>query len=324
VNYVITGASGLVGAHFMCKLLNEGHSVVALYNSEGSKLSTKSILNYYSCDQSKLKWDKLDLINPYQIGELIKECDVVIHCAAMVLEEGNKIEMYRFNLKSTTNIVNQCLIHNKKLIYMSSVATLGSADNIDINTKWNSEDFNSNYAISKYSAELEYFRGVEEGLKGIIVKPSIILGPCTSSQSGGVIYKSLQNGLKYYPSGSNGFIDVRDVVDASLFLFEKKKWNEPFLLSFYNKSWKDLFENICKELKIRAPFKPLSMKLLKVAIVLEKIRSIILFKPARITKSTAYSSYKKRTYSSNEIQDLGFKPRNFEECIENIGGYIRN
>jgi nucleoside-diphosphate-sugar epimerase len=65
----------------------------------------------------------------------------------------------------------------KKLCYVSSTAALGDlASNETIITEeieWNPKP-HSDYAISKYGAEMEIWRGQQEGLDVIIVNPGII------------------------------------------------------------------------------------------------------------------------------------------------------
>jgi nucleoside-diphosphate-sugar epimerase len=42
----------------------------------------------------------------------------------------------------------------------------------------------SDYAISKYGAEMEIWRGQQEGLDVIIVNPGIIIGPDSKNREG--------------------------------------------------------------------------------------------------------------------------------------------
>jgi len=53
-----------------------------------------------------------------------------------------------------------------------------------------------------------------EGLNAVIVNPSVIIGPGDWNNGSPKIFSTVYNGLKFYPRGTNGFVDVNDVVTA--------------------------------------------------------------------------------------------------------------
>ena len=88
--------------------------------------------------------------------------------------------MRKINIGGTTNIVNACLEHKvKKLAFISSVASIGrdGKSKYSEKNKWNAGKENSFYALTKYKAENEVWRGIEEGLSAVITNPGIIIGP---------------------------------------------------------------------------------------------------------------------------------------------------
>ena len=42
---------------------------------------------------------------------------------------------------------------------------------------WRNDRLRSSYSVSKHMAEMEVWRGVEEGLNSVIVNPCVIFGP---------------------------------------------------------------------------------------------------------------------------------------------------
>ena len=66
----------------------------------------------------------------------------------------------------------------QKLCHVSSIAALGSPKEhesiITEETEWNPEELHSDYAITKYGAEMEVWRGHQEGLEVVIVNPGVI------------------------------------------------------------------------------------------------------------------------------------------------------
>jgi len=108
--------------------------------------------------------------------------DEVYHCAALIsFDPKDEEQLRKNNIEGTANIVNFCLTYKvKKLCYVSSIAALGNLkENETVLTEqseWNPESNHSDYAISKYGAEMEIWRGQQEGLKVVLVNPGVILG----------------------------------------------------------------------------------------------------------------------------------------------------
>jgi len=89
-------------------------------------------------------------------------------------------------------------------------STLNNAP-ISEDTIWNPESDNSVYAITKYGAEMEVWRGTQEGLKAVIVNPGVILGSGIWRYGTGSLFKKAEKGLKYFTSGTVGLVAVDDV-----------------------------------------------------------------------------------------------------------------
>jgi len=72
------------------------------------------------------------------------------------------------NIEGTANLVNITIQKNiSSFCHVSSIAAIGRADNetvIDENTIWKASKRNSNYAVSKYGAEREVWRGLYVGI----------------------------------------------------------------------------------------------------------------------------------------------------------------
>lgn len=129
--------------------------------------------------------------------------------------------MLKINREGTANVVNCALsLSVERFCYVSSTAAVGKTMDtsgtyfVVESNKWDPTEPHSGYAISKYVAENEVWRGIEEGLNAVIINPSVIIGPGNWNESSLTIFRTLSKGLKFYTSGSNAFVDVRDVVKA--------------------------------------------------------------------------------------------------------------
>ena len=152
---------------------------------------------------------------------------------------------------------------------------------------------------------------MEEGLKAVIVNPSIVLGPGDWNRSSGRIVKSVWDGLKFYTLGVTGFVDVRDVVKATIKLMEGEIIGERYIISSENLSYKKVFGMIANAFNKKPPNIHATPFLTGIAWRLDWIRSKILNKQALITRESARSGPRKVYFSNQKIKDtigMEFRP----------------
>ncbi|WP_299116308.1 NAD-dependent epimerase/dehydratase family protein [uncultured Winogradskyella sp.] len=258
---LVTGGTGLVGSHLLYKLTSEGKKVRAIYRRAHKLESTKHVFSYYSENWETLyntiEWVEADITNIPKLQDAFKDITYVYHCAAFISFEPDKYRTLRkINIKGTANIVNLCISFNiEKLCYVSSIAAIGQTNNpedlINETTSWNPEEDNSVYAITKYGAELEVWRGSQEGLGVVVVNPGIILGPGFWRGGGsGSLFKQIYNGLSFYTEGGSAYVDVYDVVDIMILLMQSEIKNEGYILISENLLFKDFNRKTAEALNI--------------------------------------------------------------------------
>jgi len=261
----------------------------------------------------------------FSLEDAMEGIEEVYHCAALVsFLPADKKKLVRINTEGTSNVVNAALENNvRKLCHVSSIAALGrpesQAELIDENLVWKTSKNNSVYAVSKYGAEREVWRGTAEGLDAVIVNPSIILGVAGPGQGSSRIFNTVWEGLKFYPPGKNGFVDVRDVVRAMILLMNSDIRNERFILNVDNIEYKRLFELMAAEMGKPAPGIKVSPFLSGLAWRLEKIRSMVTGVKPLITRETAHTAVQHYEYSNEKIKkELGFAFTPIEETISHF------
>lgn len=328
---LVTGGTGLVGSHLLFQLMKNNASVRAIYRTENTLNQVKHVFSYYSENSeilfNKIEWVKADLNNIPQLETAFKTITHVYHCAAVVSFEPSKYKLLRkINIEGTANIVNLCISYSiKKLCYVSSTATLGHHNNpeklINEKTEWNAEHNNSSYAITKYGAELEVWRGTQEGLNAVIVNPGIILGAgYWNGGSSGSLFKRIKNGLPYYTSGTTGFVSVWDVVIAMQQLMISTIKNEQFILVSDNLSYKSFFKAAAKVLNVQPPLKEAKPWLLNSVWRLDWIKSKLSGNPRRLTKQTSQSLLSVKKYDATKIKStLNFEFSSIYKTIEEVG-----
>ncbi|WP_336129661.1 NAD-dependent epimerase/dehydratase family protein [Mesoflavibacter sp. CH_XMU1422-2] len=330
---LVTGGTGLVGAHLLFHLLNENQPIRAIYRNEKKFDTVKRIFGYYTNNADTLfdtiEWVKADLNNIPQLTEAFKDITHVYHCAAFVSFEPDKFNLLqKTNIKGTANIVNFCIDHKvEKLCYVSSIAALGASLNkaITEDTEWNNEIDNSVYAITKYGAELEVWRGTQEGLDAVIVNPGVIIGPGVWRYGSGSLIKMIYNGLKYYTTGSTGYVDVNDVVKAMIQLVKSDVKNERYILVSENLSFKDFFTKTANYLGVKPPQKEAKPWLLNIAWRLDWLKHKLTRKRRVLSKQTANSAVTTTIYSNNKIKDaIGFEFLPMDKSIKTTISFFKN
>jgi nucleoside-diphosphate-sugar epimerase len=323
---LVTGGTGLVGSHLLYKLAERGNHIRAIYRTEKKLALVKHVFSYYTSKPeeiySRIEWVKADLNDIPGLTEAFKNIIYVYHCAAFVSFEPDKYHLLRrTNIEGTGNIVNLCLSHEvKKLCYVSSVAAIGHGDvdtkEITEVTEWNSEADNNVYAITKYGAEMEVWRASQEGLSVVIVNPGVILGPGFWRYGSGSLIRFIGKGLKYYTTGTTGYVDIHDVIKAMLNLMDSGISDERYILVAENLSFKDFSTNVAKELQVAPPDKEASRWLLQIAWRMDWINHKLRGKRRKLSRQMASNLSKMNYYSSEKIRkDLDFSFRAIDQSL---------
>ena len=157
---------------------------------------------------------------------------------------------------------------------------------------------------------------MEEGLSAVIVNPSVILGSGYWNSGSCALFKKIWDGLKYYPTGATGFIDVRDVARAIVDLMESNIHSERFILNAENKSFRDFFTKVAKHLDKKAPSIAVTPLLRALAWRGEWLRAKITGVRPIVTRETVRTSAHSFTYENQKItKALDFKFIPIEKTI---------
>ncbi len=311
---LVTGGTGLVGSHLLYKLLEHNQSVRAIYRSENRLNTVRQVFKYYTKDLeplfSKIEWVKADITDIPSLAEAFKDVTSVYHCAALIsFEPKDYSNLLSVNIDGTANIVNLCVANAvAKLCYVSSIATIGETTSatqlITENTLWNPEQAHSNYAITKYGAEMEVWRGSQEGLDVVIVNPGIILGPgFWGSGSGYLFSRVYKNTNPFSTKGVTGYVDVSDVVTIMVLLMEGVFKNNRYILVTENESFHSVFNKIRIAFNLKPSNKIASKTLLTIAYNIDWLRAFMTKTPRNITKQIANSVLKTSHYDNSKIKN---------------------
>ncbi len=321
---LVTGGTGLVGAHLLFNLIQNGRKVRATHRASSKLKNVEKIFSYYTENASdlfqKIEWVEADLNNIPALEKAFHNVTYVYHAAAFISFDPNDFnQLMKINAEGTANIVNLSLdFQIKKLCYVSTIGTIGK--NIDgtpahEESEWNNQHINV-YAKSKYVAEMEVWRGTQEGLKAVMVNPGVIIGPGFWKTGTGKLFRTAFKAYRFYPPGGTGFVSVHDVTKAMVKLLNGTQNKERYIMVAENLSFFDILSLMTKNFGKNPPNKKLKYWQLELARAVDLIRNKLTGSKRSITKNSIYALKHRDAYDNSKIiNDLDFSFDSIEEVL---------
>jgi dihydroflavonol-4-reductase len=321
---LVTGATGLVGSHLLVQLLQENEEVKALFRSDKQIEKVKNVFAFHNQTAlfDKIHWVKGDITDIPSLEIAFKNVTHVYNCAALIsFDPNDEDELRKINIEGTANVVNCCIDFGiKKLCHVSSIAALGSPKEhettITEETEWNPEELHSDYAITKYGAEMEVWRGHQEGLEVVIVNPGVIFGFGFPNQGSETIIQSVKRGQWFYTKGNISVVSVNDVVKSMITLMNSSISGEKFIIVGENLSIEHFLVFVATTFGTKKPIIYANKTLTAIAWRMDWLLSLLTGNKRKFTKILAQSAHD-TTVMSNEkiVEKIGFSSENKEQYI---------
>ena len=313
-------------------LLLDSQPVLALKRPGSDTSKVKELFISYSPSYEalfeKIRWTELDIRDTFGLEAAFEGVHTVYHCAGLVaLDNSRREELFAINEGGTANVVNACLQAGvKALCHVSTIGTINNSD-MELLTEsvfWKRSGKESYYALSKYNAEREVWRGMEEGLNAVIVNPGVILSPVYWDQSSGQIFRRCAKGMGFYTSGSSGYISAMDAARIMIALVKERHFGNRYILVENNYRIKTILDRIHRNFGKREPAFRAPKRVLQLAGLLEGFFSIFTRKRRILTKSFINAALNTQKYSNLKIRktlDYSFEP--VPEVIDKICAYYK-
>ena len=211
----------------MRTLLKEHKTVRALVNTDRKALEGLPV-----------EVIQADIRDPYSLYQAFSDTDVVYHLAAIIsLAMDNWASVEAVNVIGTRNVVDACLkCRVRRLIHFSSIHAIEQTPmSIPVDEKRPLIDSKAcpPYDRSKAASEREVRKGIEEGLDGVILNPTAVIGPndFQLSHLGVVLLALAQGKMPALVEGGFNWVDARDVAEAARRAEEKAPTGAKYLLS---------------------------------------------------------------------------------------------
>lgn len=319
---LLTGATGFVGAYVSRVLLRAGYPLRAIRRPN----SNLDLLGKWS---AQIEWVQADIQQVYELSEALEGVDTVIHMAALIsFAKQDRKQLYRVNQYGTANLVNLALAGGvRRLIHLSSVAALGEPEReapLHEGNRWRERPAPTHYGQSKFQAEREIWRGQAEGLSVASIYPSIILGAGRWSEGTPNLFPILDGGLSVYPTGSNGFVDVRDVADTILTVLQRDQNGDRFLLNAANLTYQELFTEISQQIGSTPPRRKVAGWQATLFSRWEALRARFTSGEALLTPEQARLLQSKQQYNNqHSLEVLGIRYRPWQQTVlETAAAYL--
>tara|TARA_Y200000002_G_C22649861_1_gene650878 strand:- start:489 stop:1505 length:1017 start_codon:yes stop_codon:yes gene_type:complete len=170
-NILVTGAAGFLGSHLSEELSNLGHNVVGIDNMLGG---------YEDNVPKNIKFHKIDCCDFEQVKKVMKNINVVYHCAATAhegLSVFSPFEITKNNYLASVSIFTAAINERvQRIIFCSSMARYG-AQKTPFTELMKPKPVDP-YAISKVASE-EVLKNLCElnNIEWVIAVPHNIIGP---------------------------------------------------------------------------------------------------------------------------------------------------
>jgi dihydroflavonol-4-reductase len=244
----VSGASGHIGNCLVRELKKQGAEV-------------KVLVHNFRNDLDKLNVELIqgNLLEPESLIKLCDGVDVVFHLAAQIaIENRSSAQVYETNVTGTRNMIKAAIKGGaKKFIHFSSIHAFRTESSGMILDERRSlvETNKTIYEFTKAEGERVVMEAVREGLYAVILNPTAVIGPFDyrSSLLGQALLQIYHNKLPFLVAGGYNWVDVRDVVSASIQAIESGRKGEKYILSGKFCSLQELSAMISKISGCRIP-----------------------------------------------------------------------
>ena len=318
----LTGASGHLGAALLQELCKRNMQVKALLRDDDTR----------SCTGLPVEIIKGDLLQPGVLVSLMQDCDIVIHCAALISVNGDPNGLVRLtNVEGTRSVIENALHCGiKRCIHISSIHAFQQKPSMEIldENRLQIDEKGFAYERSKLAGQQIALEANKKGMKVLVMHPTSIIGPYDHKPSlmGKVLIDMHTGKLPFIFNGGFDFCDCRDVANAITNSITMGRPGEAYLLGGKWHSLKRLAEILarCSGKKINIMALPAFAAHAGLPVV--KLLASLQKKEPLYTEEAldALFNGNRCISSSKAMNELNYSIRPFEETIADTFNWFKN
>ena len=321
---LVTGATGFIGRKLCLKLAKRGHQVVAL---------CRNTSHPYLITHANITAIKGDILDTQSLMIAMQGCEQVYHTAAMAkLWCRNPNDFYETNVTGTINVMEAArLTCVRRIVYTSTCGVWGPT----LKYPMTENDprvvgFPIAYERTKYLAELEVNKFVEQGMDIVTVNPSRVFGegPVTDSNSvSKMISGYLKGKWRIIPgdgSQVSNYAYLDDVVDGHVLAMEKGITGNRYILGGEDRSFNEFFSILEKVSGKHLGMIRVPQKIIKFYSHIEALKTAVTGLPPVFLPEFADRILFNQKYSSQKaIDTLGYQITPFEEGMKRTVNFLK-
>ncbi len=305
---LVTGATGLIGAHLVRALLARGWHVRALVRETSRRDALAGLpVDIVIADVLNAGRD-LDMA--------CTDCDTVFHTAAHFTYSGiDAATLHATAVTGTETMIATCArMDVRRVVVTSSSVVFGHRDVaacIDETAGPASGDGEPPYIAAKLA---QHRRALELGmalkLDVRLACPTMTLGPAGDrlGPSNGIVGAYLADPFGCtYPGGCN-LVAARDVANGHALIAERGTPGECYLLGSENLTWQQIHATIAELAGVAPPRLELSQTLMFLAATAEELRATVAGRAPLSTREQATMGGRYYWYSHRKAAALGYAP----------------
>ncbi len=315
---VVTGGTGHIGANLVRELLDRGESVRALVRSTGSRalagLDVEQVVG--------------DIRHRDSLAAAFDGADVVFHLAALISIVGDRDgQVHETNVVGAENAATAALECNvRRFVHMCSIHAFDmtpTGHSISEQTARCDESGRRTWAYDRSKAEGErrVRRLIDDGLDAVIVHPTGVIGPVdfAPSRMGRVFVNLRTRRLPGLVAGGFDFVDVRDVVSATIAAAELGRTGESYILSGSYQPIPELARLAENETGARPPRFVSPMWLARIgAPFMQTAARMSKFEPLYTSEGLAALRANPEIDNTKATDELGFAARPIEQSVADV------
>lgn len=296
----VTGGGGFIASWLVKLLLSRGYAVHATLRDPCDPRNAH--LRQLDKAPENLHLFKADLLDYDMLTHAVEGCEGVFHLATPVPEDkivDPESEIMAPAVKGTSNVLKVCSASKvQKVVVMSSNAAVDynpnwPQDKLKDESCWSDKEFCKEneewYRVAKIVAEQAAFEYAEKnGLNVVTLCPPLVFGPLlqpTVNTSSKFLIYVIKGGPDVMNNKLWHIVDVRDVADALLLLYEKAESSGRYICAPNHICTKDLV-GLLKKMYPKYNY----------------VNNIL-------------DVDHKTSLTSQKLRDLGWKPRKLEETL---------
>lgn len=249
--YLVTGASGFIGAHLVRRIVADGDRV--------KLLTRQPHLPAHLADLNNDAVEKVqgDLLEPASFRAHLRDIDGVYHLAGFISTAASDArKVWDLNYQVTRNLLDelqQCPV--PRMVYLASIFALAGGDITPANedTPYNLAASPVTYFHAKRQAELA-MRAAARDMEIVFTYPTFCYGPGDALVSSSrLLLMHLRRQLPTFFSGGFNSLDVRDAAATLVASMHQGKAGQRYIVGGVNQSYQAFFRLAAQVTGIREP-----------------------------------------------------------------------